>query len=118
MCSKKSKKNWMTSLQADIKIESGHISSEGTVLGVQRSLDLYNGAITFKFVWGNDTGTVTINGSGISMTYGDPADGDTASLQYADAGWTFMLLNSNGDRTDASPGHLSVYRDGKYIINY
>ena len=106
------------SLQADIKIESGHISSEGTVLGVQRSLDLYNGAITFKFVWGNDTGTVTINGSGISMTYGDPADGDTASLQYADAGWTFMLLNSNGDRTDASPGHLSVYRDGEYIINY
>lgn len=106
------------SLQADIKIESGHISSEGTVLGVQRSLDLYNGAITFKFVWGNDTGTVTINGSGISMTYGDAADGDTASLQYADAGWTFMLLNSAGDRTDASPGHLSVYRDGEYIINY
>lgn len=106
------------SLQADIKIEKGHISSEGTVLGVQRSLDLYNGAITFSYVWGNDTGTVTINGSGINMTHGDAADGDTASLQYADAGWTFMLLNSNGDRTDASPGHLSVYRDGKYIINY
>lgn len=106
------------SLQADIKIEKGHISSEGTLLGVQRSLDLYNGGITFSYVWGNDTGTVTINGSGINMTHGDAADGDTASLQYADAGWTFMLLNSSGDRTDASPGHLSVYRDGKYIINY
>lgn len=107
-----------TGFTGDIKINNGHLTSEGTLLGWFRKLDMYNGGVTFSWEQGGNKGSVTIRGTGLDLVFGEAADGNTASLQSADSGWTLMLGNADGDYTIASPGHLSVYRDGRMVVDY
>ena len=91
----------------DIKIKDGHITSEGTLLGFYRKIDIYNGGITVTWEQDGDSGTVLINGAQITMQ-GSQNDG-YISLQHSDGGWYVRAYGADVNNNAAlGPGNIEI----------
>ena len=91
----------------DIKIKDGHITSEGTLLGFYRKIDIYNGGITFTWEQDGDSGTVQINGTQI-IKQSSQNDG-YISLQHNDGGWYVRAYGADVNNNAAlGPGNIEI----------
>lgn len=109
----------MPNLRSDIVIENGVISSEGEILSINRSFQLYTGSLRFDAKW--DDGTkqkAELNANGLYAFYGEEIDQNTITVAARDTGGIVQVSNKNGDYVSITPGHLTIFRDGKTIVEY
>lgn len=109
----------MPNLRSDIVIENGVISSEGEILSINRSFQLYTGSLRFDVKW--DDGTkqkAELNANGLYAFYGEEIDQNTITVAARDTGGIVQVSNKNGDYVSITPGHLTIFRDGKTIVEY
>ncbi len=109
----------MPNLRSDIVIENGVISSEGEIFSINRSFQLYTGSLQFDVEW--DDGTkqkAALNANGLYAFYGEEIDRNTITVAARDTGGIVQVSNKNGDYVSITPGHLTIFRDGKTIVEY
>lgn len=109
----------MPNLRSDIVIENGVISSEGEILSINRSFQLYTGSLQFDVEWSDGTKQkASLNANGLYAFYGEEIDQNAITVAVRDTGGIVQVSNKKGDYVSITPGHLTIFRDGKTIVEY